>query len=52
MPVQLLPFHQFGQNKYEKLGLEYEMAEYKSLHPEDLNGFMQALNKHGIPCSI
>ena len=39
--VQLLPFHQFGENKYNMLGREYEFAHTKALHPEDLKAFQQ-----------
>ena len=31
--VHLLPFHQFGQNKYAQLGIAYEMETVKQLMP-------------------
>lgn len=34
--INLLPFHQFGQQKYEQLGMKYEMIDTAALHPEDL----------------
>lgn len=34
--VQLLPFHQFGEKKYEMLNRDYEMKHKKALYPEDL----------------
>lgn len=34
--VQLLPFHQFGENKYHLLGKTYSYENVKALHPEDL----------------
>ncbi|MBR1805016.1 MAG: glycyl-radical enzyme activating protein, partial [Selenomonadaceae bacterium] len=37
--VQLLPFHQFGENKYSMLGRDYEFSHVKALHPEDLTAF-------------
>jgi len=52
MPVKLLPFHQFGQKKYETLGLPYEFNTYKSLHPEDIIDFQSALQEQGILCSF
>lgn len=39
--VQLLPFHQFGENKYHQLGREYAFSGVKALHPEDLQDFRQ-----------
>lgn len=46
--VQLLPFHQFGQNKYESLGMTYAMAALPQLHKEDLAAFREALLAAGM----
>ena len=46
--VQLLPFHQFGERKYEMLGRPYEMAHVEQLHPEDLAEYQQAFVQEGI----
>ena len=46
--VQLLPFHQFGENKYHMLGKEYAHADVKALHPEDLQEFRQVFLDNGI----
>lgn len=46
--IQLLPFHQFGQNKYRQLGLPYEFDGYKSLHPEDLQEYKDVLTKASL----
>ena len=48
--VQLLPFHQFGQKKYESLAMEYTMASEKALHPEDLDGYRSIFEENGIDC--
>ncbi|MGT2924769.1 glycyl-radical enzyme activating protein [Streptococcus caviae] len=50
--VQLLPFHQFGQNKYQLLYRSYAMADYAALHPEDLYDYQAVFLKHGIDCSF
>ena len=34
--VQLLPFHQMGERKYEFLNRDYEFTGVPALHPEDL----------------
>jgi pyruvate formate lyase activating enzyme len=46
--VQLLPFHQFGQNKYALLGMEYQLAQKKALHPEDLASFAALFESQGV----
>lgn len=46
--AQLLPFHQFGQNKYHQLGREYAYETTPSLHPEDLADYLQIMQDNGI----
>jgi pyruvate formate lyase activating enzyme len=46
--VQLLPFHQFGQNKYALLGMEYGLTQKKALHPEDLETYRAVFEQQGI----
>ena len=48
--VQLLPFHQFGQNKYRLLNRQYEMEEIAALHPEDLLDYQAIFSKYNIHC--
>ena len=48
--VQLLPFHQFGEKKYELLNLPYAMRNVPQLHPEDLEGFRQVFLEREIDC--
>jgi len=50
--LQLLPFHQFGERKYDLLGLEYSMKNVPQLHPEDMENFMGIFTKQGIDCFI
>lgn len=50
--VHLLPFHQFGQNKYAQLGIPYEMEHVKQLHPEVLVKYQQAFLDEGLNCSF
>ena len=50
--VHLLPFHQFGQNKYTQLGIPYEMAQYKQLHPEVLTNYRQIFLDEGLDCTF
>lgn len=48
--VQLLPFHQFGERKYELLNKEYAYKNIKALHPEDLKDYQQVFLDQGIDC--
>ncbi len=50
--VHLLPFHQFGEKKYELLGLTYEMTDVKQLHEEDLRDYLQIFLDEGLDCTI
>lgn len=50
--VHLLPFHQFGEKKYEQLGVAYEMSGVKQLHPEVLEKYRQIYLDHGLDCSF
>ena len=46
--AQLLPFHQFGERKYELLGRPYPYAGAAALHPEDLEPYRQAFLAGGV----
>ena len=46
--VQLLPFHQFGERKYELLGWDYRMAGVGPLHEEDLVEYIATFRDHGV----
>lgn len=46
--VQLLPFHQMGERKYELLNKDYELKKVKALHPEDLEEYRQAFVERGV----
>ena len=48
--VQLLPFHQFGENKYKLLGKDYKLHEVEALHPEDLVAYQNEFIKCGLNC--
>ena len=48
--VQLLPFHQFGEKKYEQLNRSYLYKNKKALHPEDLLDYQQIFIEQGIDC--
>ena len=45
---QLLPFHQFGENKYEQLSKEYKYNNYSAYHKEDLQKYLETFIQNGI----
>ncbi|MDD9150280.1 glycyl-radical enzyme activating protein [Sporolactobacillus sp. CQH2019] len=50
--VELLPFHQFGKNKYKFLNRPYSFENVKPLHGEDLIPIKSIITGIGIKCSI
>lgn len=50
--IELLPFHQFGQRKYEDLNRDYTMTDIPQLHTEDLGYFRDIMEEHGISCAV
>lgn len=45
---QLLPFHQFGENKYDLLNSKYVYQGVPALHREDLEAYRQVFIDHRI----
>jgi pyruvate formate lyase activating enzyme len=50
--VQLLPFHQLGERKYDLLNIPYKMRGVPQLHEEDLTEFKEIISAAGIACFI
>lgn len=50
--VQLLPFHQFGEKKYETLGLPYAYWGIPQMHREELAGYRAIFADEGIDVQI
>ena len=46
--VQLLPFHQFGENKYTSLHQDYAYADVPALHEEELRDYLQVFADAGL----
>ena len=46
--VQLLPFHNLGESKYDRLGMDYGLRGRPGLHEEELLGFRQAYLDAGV----
>lgn len=50
--IDLLPFHQFGKNKYDALEKNYYLSELKPMRDEHLVPYYELLNKRGFEVSI
>jgi len=50
--VNLLPFHQMGQHKYELLEMDYLYKDAKGLHEEDLVDYRQIIADLGIDAKL
>lgn len=48
--VQLLPFHQFGEKKYDMLNKTYELKDIKPLRPEALENYKNIFLNKGLNC--
>ena len=50
--IEILPFHQFGKNKYKFLNRKYEFENSKQIKKEDLAAYVEIFNENGINCII
>lgn len=50
--VQLLPFHQLGERKYQLLRRDYAYAGKAQLHREDLQSYRDAFMQYGIEAQL
>ena len=50
--IEILPYVNFGESKYEMLDLAYEIPYVKSLSPNQLKQVKAIINRHGVDCDI
>ncbi len=50
--IHLLPYHTYGENKYELLNREYPMKDVRSLTPEEIQAFKTVVESQGFECII
>ncbi|MGL5435586.1 MAG: glycyl-radical enzyme activating protein [Lachnospiraceae bacterium] len=50
--IHLLPYHSFGENKYDLLGRDYALKNIRQMKPEDLSDHKEAVESHGLNCVI
>ncbi len=50
--IHLLPYHTFGENKYDLIGENYKLKGIKSLKAEDLENLKKIIESFGFHCVI
>ena len=50
--MHLLPYHRYGQQKYEMLGLEYEMPSAERPSQEFMAGARKIVESRGLECEV
>ncbi|MBL1223775.1 glycyl-radical enzyme activating protein [Enterococcus sp. BWR-S5] len=50
--VELLPFHQYGEKKYEYLNRDYRLQNVPQLHTEDLLDYQEILTASMLDCLV
>ena len=50
--IHLLPYHSFGENKYDLMGRDYLLKDIRQLNPEDLAECKAVVENCGFECII
>lgn len=50
--IHLLPYHNYGSNKYTLLGRDYALKDEKPLRPKDMETYKTIIESHGLRCII
>ena len=50
--LELIPFHNFGEPKYQQVDKDYCFLGWKNVHAEDLKAYKEAAEATGLPVSI
>lgn len=50
--IHLLPYHSFGENKYDLMGKEYTLKDVKPLKQEELEEYRKMVESYGFQCAI
>lgn len=50
--VSLLPYHEYGVNKYDKLGIKYNIIEIKTLKKNDIKWIEKEIKNVGVNVTI
>lgn len=50
--IHLLPYHSYGENKYDLMGTEYKMKDEKTLTKEEIESLKEIVEDNGLKCFI
>jgi pyruvate formate lyase activating enzyme len=50
--VDIVPFHQLGSQKYERLGMIYRLGEAKAYQEDEIEAFKDILQSYGLEVSV
>ena len=50
--VHLLPYHRYGQQKYDMLGLDYELAAAETPSQEFMKAARKIVESRGLTCEV
>ncbi|TCK88029.1 cobalamin-independent glycerol dehydratase small subunit [Natranaerovirga hydrolytica] len=50
--IHLLPYHNFGESKYELLGMTYEMKYIEEIPKEEMEALKKVVEEQGFQCMI
>lgn len=50
--VDILPFHNWCQNKYRWLGIDWPLEDEEAMDPMEVEGFLEILKSYKINCTI
>ena len=50
--IELLPYHNYGMNKYQKIGLKYQLEDITPPSEAKLKEYQEIIESYGITCKI
>lgn len=50
--IDLIPYHQLGVSKYERLGMKYTLADIEPLQKDQVDSMKRALESHGLEIAV
>jgi pyruvate formate lyase activating enzyme len=52
IPVNVLPYHKFGTNKYPMLDMEYELGSLETVCEDKIEKVVALFEAHGLKCEV
>jgi len=51
-PVEFLPYHRYGANKYPMVGMRYQLEDLRTLTEEETNRAKEIVESYGLKCEV